>query len=575
MSSATVRFTEQSNPLTLTLDADAESPLAALNKLRLVDAELCAGLQRPETAAALNRLCATVHAWLDDNAQRRRVHVLVSGAGTSGRVAHLAARRANQLVANGAAVQWHYCCAGGDKALIEAQEHSEDDVELARRDLRRFLLPLRDNASAMVVYIGVTCGMSAPYVAAQLDECLSAGASFANRLVPVLMGFNPVAAARSAPIEGWNRSFRDVAEAHVAAGHTVINPAVGAEAVAGSTRMKGGSATKLLLDVLATRFVRRERSTEQLIGDIAAAVPLVYERLDALLPPVMASAARSLRAHAHVYYVGVDVLGLWSIVDASECPPTFGAVFGDIQGFVDGGWRAVRNVDGDLSLLPETAGKSQYRISSDNFRSDIKLSAADTVVFLCHSAAFPEFRPFDVAPATSFTLAAEHFAPEHVGLVRDGGGDFALLELACKLALNATSTFAWVANGKVFGNRMIDLAISNNKLYFRAQTIVRDVLGEAARQLHDDDIERAVLRAVYSVDESGQIVNRSGGDVETLRGAPVSEHVHAAFGAKQRGVKVVPIAVLLASGLAQTATDAHDMLERTILRTLVERARQR
>jgi N-acetylmuramic acid 6-phosphate (MurNAc-6-P) etherase len=552
-----LRITEQSNSLTATLDADSDSPLNALTKLGLVDAELCVGLQSAETAASLNRLCTIVHSWLDNG---RVVHVLVSGAGTSGRVAHLAARRANQLQV---AVQWHYCCAGGDKALIEAQEHSEDDVELARRDLRRFLLPLRDNANAMVVYIGVTCGMSAPYVAAQLDECLS-GAPIAGRLVPVLVGFNPIAAARAAPIEGWNRSFRDVAEAHVAAGHIVINPIVGPEAVAGSTRMKGGSATKLLLDILATRFVRRERTIEQLIGDIVEVVPRIYNRLEQRLPAAMTSAARSLRAHAHVYYVGVDVLGLWSIVDASECPPTFGAVFGDIQGFVDGGWRTVRNVDGDLSLLPETAGKSQYRISADNFRSDIKLTADDTVVFLCNTVAFPAFHPFDVSPATSFTLDAEHFALEHAGLVRDSVVDFALLELACKLALNATSTFAWVANGKVFGNRMIDLAISNNKLYFRAQTIVRDVLGEAARALGDTDIESAILRAIYNVDDS----------VEELRSAPVSEHVHAAFDAKHRGVKVVPIAVLLASGLAKTTTEAHEMLKHTILRTLVERARQ-
>lgn len=534
------RITEQSNPITSTLDEDANDPLNVLRKFRLVDAEMCAGLLDSSTSTAIDRLCSIVH-----SRQTSFVHVVVSGAGTSGRVAHLAARRANQLV-DSKSIRWHYICAGGDKALIEAQEHSEDDVELARNDLRRVLASMADT-DAMVVFIGITCGMSAPYVAAQLDECLAHGSL---GVVPVLIGFNPIEASRSVKIEGWDRSFRDVVDAHVAAGHIVINPMLGPEAVAGSTRMKGGSATKILLDILATRFIRREVATKQLIDCVTDAIPRIYDRLDRLLPPVMASAAQSLRANAHVYYIGVDVLGLWSIVDASECPPTFGAVFGDIQGFVKGGWATQRNVGGDLSLLPETVGKNQYRISVDNFRTDIKLTQADTVIFLCFAQDLSLV--FDVKPANSFTLTFSSSAAD---------GDLSLLELECKLALNATSTFAWVANGKVFGNRMIDLAISNNKLYFRAQTIVRDVLGVA------EDAEGAILRAIYDVNDNAE--------VDRLRSVAVSEHVHAAFKAKANGVKVVPIAVMLASGLAQTTTQAHEMLRKTILRTLVGEAKQK
>jgi N-acetylmuramic acid 6-phosphate (MurNAc-6-P) etherase len=538
------RITEQSNPITSTLDEDSNNPLNVLQKFRRVDAEMCAGLLDASTSTAIDRLCSIVHA----SSSTKNVHVIVSGAGTSGRVAHLAARRANQLCQT---IQWHYICAGGDKALIEAQEHSEDDVELARNDLRRLVTSTQDD-EALIVFIGITCGMSAPYVAAQLDECLSLG----SRLVPVLIGFNPIEASRSVKIEGWDRSFRDVVDAHVAAGHIVINPMLGPEAVAGSTRMKGGSATKILLDILATRFIHQESNTMKLIDHVTCAIPRIYDRLDRLLPTVMASAAQSLRANAHVYYVGVDVLGLWSIVDASECPPTFGAVFGDIQGFVDGGWATQRNVGGDLSLLPETIGKNQYRISVDNFRADIKLTEADTVIFLCFAQDVSLV--FDVKPSKSFTLTFDK-----AGLT-DAENDLSLLELECKLALNAISTFAWIANGKVFGNRMIDLAISNNKLYFRAQTIVRDVLSSSAAAA---DVESAVLRAIYDVNDSVE--------VDRLRGVAVSEHVHAAFKAKANKVKVVPIAVMLASGLAKTTTQAKEMLQKTILRNLIEAAKQK
>lgn len=560
--------TERSNPITSAIDATADSPQTALELLRQVDAQLTAGLSEPTTLAALDSAAQLVRAWLA-GAPRRRVTVVVGGAGTSGRIAHLAARRANAIESS-ERVAWHYLCAGGDKALIEAQEHSEDDVALAAANLEPFLSESQVDADRLLVYIGVTCGLSAPYVAAQLDACMRANDSGARAVpvVPILIGFNPVAAARSVVIERWDgRSFRDVALAlqqRCADGrHFVINPIVGPEAIAGSTRMKGGSATKVLLDALATLFVDADCTAAQLVAAVERSVALVYEQAPAALVPIMRSAAQSLRAGGHVYYLGVDTPGLWGIVDASECPPTFGAVFGDVQGFVADGWRAVRNVGGDLSLLPETAGKRCYRISVDDFRADVRLTAADTVLFLCH-AAFPAFAPFDVAPATSFALhlggASGSIVLPQAGLrARAQAADQTLVDLACKLCLNAVSTFAWVANGKVFGNRMIDLAISNDKLYARAKAIVRDVL-----QRSDADaaaIESAVLRAIYALD-----------DVSAQRSAPVWEHVHAAFRAKQSGVKVVPTAVLLASGVAASAAEAQQLLAHHVLRELVEKA---
>jgi N-acetylmuramic acid 6-phosphate (MurNAc-6-P) etherase len=557
-----VSISEQSNALTVAIDATGDSPAAALEMLRLVDLELCAGLSAPSTVRVLDAVAAVVRRWLAHDASHC-VTVIASGAGTSGRISHLVARRANAACADGR-VRWRYLCAGGDKALIEAQEHSEDNVALACADLEPFLAPTAAAAHELVLYVGVTCGLSAPYVAAQLDACMRANdAGRRVPVVPILMGFNPVAAARNVVIERWDgRTFRDVAlalEKRCADGrHFLINPIVGPEAITGSTRMKGGSATKILLDTLADTFLSADRSAAQLIAGVVRGIAANYARMAAQLPPIMASAARSLRAGGHLFYLGVDSLGLWSIVDASECPPTFGAVFGDVHGFVAGGWRAAGNVGGDLSQLPETAGKRCYRISVDDFRSDVKLSAADTVLFLCHRA-FADFVPFDVAPASSFSLTF-------------GDADAVDHDLACKLSLNAVSTFAWVANGKVFGNRMIDLAISNDKLFARAKAIVRDVLRLTDADADAARIERAVLRAANCTAADRSIVDSV--DVDALRAAPVWAHVEAAVRAKDAGVKVVPTAVLLASGLAASVSEAQQLLASNVLRTLVERAQQ-
>ena len=58
------------------------------------------------------------------------------------------------------------------------------------------------SGKSKILYIGITCGLSAPYVAGQLDFCLE----HLDRFVPVLIGFNPIAAARLTTILHFSRS---------------------------------------------------------------------------------------------------------------------------------------------------------------------------------------------------------------------------------------------------------------------------------------------------------------------------------------------------------------------------------
>ena len=139
---------------------------------------------------------------------------------------------------------------------------------------------------------GITCGLSAPYVAGQIAHSMAQ----ANH-VTVLVGFNPVALARNVPIEKWHRTcaevgsrcdvrrcvseeqvFTDLAEqqARHTQRHFVLNPIVGPEPVTGSSRMKGGSATLILL--MATFYAGSTLKTRPhmaLISMQACAAPLV------------------------------------------------------------------------------------------------------------------------------------------------------------------------------------------------------------------------------------------------------------------------------------------------------------
>ena len=123
---------------------------------------------------------------------------------------------------SGGSGPFYYCNSGGDSALLLPSELAEDDTARGVSDLRA-VIERAGAEDAPVMVIGVTCGMSAPYVAAQLDFVLGqicGGGDLAPLcdFTPVLIGFNPVALARDIPIEMWSErpddgthTFRDVA----------------------------------------------------------------------------------------------------------------------------------------------------------------------------------------------------------------------------------------------------------------------------------------------------------------------------------------------------------------------------
>lgn len=128
-------------------------------------------------------------------------------------------------------VKHHPCL--NDRALKEAQEQSEDNIDNGVRDLLN-MLGLEEWSGASrptavkyrrVLYFGITCGLSAPYVASQLDVILRLH-QYGLDYYCALVGCNPISLARSTPIPNWKYSFRDIAS-QIAPPHHVINPVVG------------------------------------------------------------------------------------------------------------------------------------------------------------------------------------------------------------------------------------------------------------------------------------------------------------------------------------------------------------
>ena len=94
----------------------------------------------------------------------------------------------------------------------------------------------------MGAYIGITCGLSAPYVAGQLETAMEKG------LNTILLGHNPPLESKNVKIEKWDKTFRDVVKKLMEYENgLLITPVFGGECISGSSRMKGGSGTFITL----------------------------------------------------------------------------------------------------------------------------------------------------------------------------------------------------------------------------------------------------------------------------------------------------------------------------------------
>ena len=578
MSAPTISITEIPNALTM--DIDLASPRGIVQILRQTDAQIFNGWETydglcdAEVLVRLRRAVDETAAVLSHKGKRK---IVISGAGTSGRLAMFAARTFNRLAAQiGLEPCFHYLIAGGDPALIKAKEGAEDDPITAQKELAA----ITDDAD-MVLYIGISCGFSAPYIAGQLDY-----ASDRENFFSILIGFNPPELARKIKIENWDKRFFDVVEKIKNHPHCILlNPVVGPEPITGSTRMKGGSATKLLLEVLFTAAMVKAR----ILSPNYLAYPLKSEAwdIDSLIFAMIRQyeetristyaqrdniarlvelGGTALRAGRHIYYIGRDPYGIIGTIDASECPPTFGDAFDDVHGYLPGGWQELLNSQKDYS----TAGK-EYQISLDYFIIEKlpHLASEDHVIILgkeetlgAHEVLLEKIKAMDAKIGAVLINPVYNTFPGFDAVVRlylDPTGlvisNETLAEYSTKLILNAITTGAHILAGKVYQNCMVDLNISNTKLFHRTIDIIKDIV-----KVDDEAAFKSLMKSIYKTDSP----------TEEQMKAPISAHVNAATWKK----KIAPKALLIATGKFTYEQACAALKKEPIVRVLIQKISQ-
>lgn len=247
------------------------------------------------------------------------------------------------------------------------------------------------------------------------------------------------------------------------------------------------------------------RSTEEIlkiINDEDKTVPYAVEKELPYIAQAVELIVKALKNGGRLLYFGAGTSGRLGVVDASECPPTFGTPYGMIKGYIAGGKEAMFRIQEGAEdyeengakdiLLAQVTNKDVVCGIAASRRTPYVIGAvkkakelgATTLYITCNPRENFNIKEVDVA-------ICPYVGPEVImGSTRMKSGT------AQKLVLNMLSTTAMIRMGKVYENMMIDLQMTNKKLVERSKRIVMTITG-------------------VGYDEASNYLQQAGGHVKT------------------------------------------------------------
>ncbi|MFD5745230.1 N-acetylmuramic acid 6-phosphate etherase [Streptomyces massasporeus] len=259
------------------------------------------------------------------------------------------------------------------------------------------------------------------------------------------------------------------------------------------------------IDRLPTLDIARLMNGEDatVAGAVAARLPWIAAAIDAV--------AERMARGGRLVYAGAGTAGRLGILDASECPPTFNTDPSQVVGLIAGGPDAVvTSVEGaedsrdlartDLEALAPTPDDTVIGISASG-RTPYAIGAVEharargclTIGLACN-------------PGSPLAAAADHGIEIVVGPELLTGSTRLKSGTAQKLVLNMLSTITMIRLGKTYGNLMVDVRASNDKLRARSHRIVALATGAEDKEIEealtatDGEVKNAILTILAGVD---------------------------------------------------------------------------
>ncbi len=234
-----------------------------------------------------------------------------------------------------------------------------------------------------------------------------------------------------------------------------------------------------------------DRTVPQVVGEQREAIARAIEYAEA-----------TFRAGGRLFYVGAGTSGRLGVLDASEMPPTYGTDPEMVQGIIAGGHKALtRSQENAEDRLPAAVEDlDAHGVKRGDFV--IGIAASGTTPYVRRALAYANEKgaatgrvacsppPQDALQSVDILILAITGPEVVTGSTRMKAGT------ATKLILNMITTGAMIRLGKTYGNLMVDLRATNEKLRDRSQRIIMEVCG----------VER---------DEARDLLERAGGVVKT------------------------------------------------------------
>jgi N-acetylmuramic acid 6-phosphate etherase len=232
-------------------------------------------------------------------------------------------------------------------------------------------------------------------------------------------------------------------------------------------------------------------------------VPLAVEAIVPEISAFVEEALIRMKKGGRLFYLGAGTSGRLGILDASECPPTFGVEQGLVVGLIAGGDAAIRiaveNAEDNRELGWEAL--EEYKIQPDDVV--VGIAASGTTPYVLGALEKANLAGNLTAgitcnPDSPLSKTAQHALVAIVGPEFVTGSTRLKSGTAQKLILNMISTSLMIGLGRVQGNKMVDMQLSNAKLVIRGANMVAeqcDIGFEKAKALllKHGSVRKAVL----------------------------------------------------------------------------------
>ena len=283
-----------------------------------------------------------------------------------------------------------------------------------------------------------------------------------------------------------------------------------------------------------TNFTSNEldtKSTNEIVNLFSEADKEPQKAVEMAIPEIVKAIdeiSARLKSNGRLFYIGTGTSGRLGVLDASECPPTFCTKIDLVQGIIAGGLQSLTRSSESLEDISElsitdlkdrkftnkdvligitASGRTPYVLSALKYSKSI--NALTISISSVPDSDSNLFNDIDIRLITGPEILA--------GSTRLKAGT------ATKMALNIISTSVMIKLGKVYGNRMVDLSVSNEKLLDRAVGILFDI-GSVKKEtaikllkLTNGSVKLSLLIALSGIDvvDAKRLLDDSQGNLRT------------------------------------------------------------